>query len=77
MLDEFARTIQVMATAIAERAGRNPDDFEVRTLVGAALGVAMSAWFTAQGDMERFITGYARALELLLTGLPLQPAAIS
>jgi AcrR family transcriptional regulator len=71
MLDEFARTIQVMATAIAERTGRNPDDFEVRTLVGAALGVAVSAWFTAQGDMERFMTDYARALELLLTGLPL------
>jgi AcrR family transcriptional regulator len=71
MLDELARTIQVMATAIAERAGRNPDDFEVRTLVGAALGVAISSWFTAQGDMERFMTDYARALELLLTGLPL------
>ena len=71
MLDEFARTIQVMATAIAERAGRNPDDFEVRTLAGAALGVAMSSWFTAQGDMERFVSDYARALELLLTGLPL------
>jgi AcrR family transcriptional regulator len=71
MLDEFARTIQVMATAIAERTGRNPDDFEVRTLVGAALGVAVSSWFTAQGDMERFMTDYARALELLLTGLPL------
>jgi AcrR family transcriptional regulator len=71
MLDEFARTIQVMATAIAERAGRDPDDFEVRTLAGAALGVAMSSWFTAQGDMERFITDYARALEFLLTGLPL------
>jgi len=71
MLDEFARTIQVMATGIAERTGRNPDDFEVRTLVGAALGVAISSWFTAQGDMERFMADYARALELLLTGLPL------
>jgi AcrR family transcriptional regulator len=71
MWDEFARTIQVMGTAIAERTGRNPDDFEVRTLVGAALGVAMSSWFSAQGDTERFMTEYARALELLLTGLPL------
>jgi AcrR family transcriptional regulator len=71
MLDELARTIQVMATAIAERTGRNPDDFEVRTLVGAALGVAISSWFTAHGDMERFMSDYARALELLLTGLPL------
>jgi len=73
MLDEFARTIGVMAAAIAERSGRNPDDFEVRTLAGAALGVAISSWFTAQGDMEQFMTEYARALELLLTGLPLQP----
>jgi AcrR family transcriptional regulator len=71
MLDELARTIQVMAAAIAERAGRDPDDFEVRTLAGAALGVALSSWFTAQGDTERFMTDYARALELLLTGLPL------
>jgi MftR C-terminal domain len=71
MLDELARTIQVMATAIAERAGRNPDDFEVRTLAGAALGIAISCLFTAQGDMEQFMTDYARALELLLAGLPL------
>jgi AcrR family transcriptional regulator len=71
MLDDLARTIQVMAAAVAERTGRNPDDFEVRTLVGAALGVAMSSWFSAQGDMERFMTDYARALDLLLTGLPL------
>ena len=71
MLDELARTIQVMAVAIAERTGRNPDGFEVRTLVGAALGVAISSWLTAQGDMERFMTDYTRALELLLTGLPL------
>lgn len=71
MLDEFARTIQVMAAAVAERTGRSPDDFEVRTLVGAALGVALSSWFSAQGDMERFMTEYTRALELLLAGLPL------
>ena len=71
MLDDLARTIQVMATALAERTGRSPDDFEVRTLAGAALGVAISSWFTAQGDMQRFMTDYARALELLLTGLPL------
>ena len=69
MLDEFARTIQVMAVAVAERTGRNPEDFEVRTLVGATIGVAISSWFSAQGDMERFITDYARALDLLLAGL--------
>jgi AcrR family transcriptional regulator len=71
MLDEFARTMEIMSTAIGERAHRDPGDFEVRTLVGAALGVAMSSWFAAGGDMERFMNEYARALEFLLAGLPL------
>jgi AcrR family transcriptional regulator len=70
MLDEMARTIQVMAAAIAERTGRSPAGLETRTLAGAALGVALSCWFTARGDTERFMTEYAQALELLLTGLP-------
>ena len=43
----------------------------VRTLVGAILGVAISSWLTAQGDMERFMAEYVWVLELLLTGLPL------
>jgi AcrR family transcriptional regulator len=71
MLDEFARTMEIMATAIGERAHRDPGDFEVRTLVGAALGVAMSTWFAADGDMERFMNEYGRALDFLLAGLPL------
>jgi len=42
-LDEFSRTIQVMAEAVARRAGRPADDFAARNLAGAITGVIMSA----------------------------------
>jgi AcrR family transcriptional regulator len=75
-LDEFARTIQVMAEAIAKRAGRAPDDFAARTIAGAVVGVIMSAtmpwtdWTSkaASGDMFQRIDD---ALALLEAGLPL------
>jgi hypothetical protein len=41
-MDEFARTIGVMAGALAKRAGRGPDDLAVRTLAGAVIGVIMA-----------------------------------
>jgi AcrR family transcriptional regulator len=42
-LDEFARTIEQIAAAVAQRTGRSPDDFMVRNLAGAVVGVIMSA----------------------------------
>jgi AcrR family transcriptional regulator len=42
-LDEFARTIEQIAVAVARRTGRSPDDFVVRNLAGAVIGVIMSA----------------------------------
>ncbi len=42
-LDEFARTIEQIAAAVALRTGRSPDDFAVRNLAGAVVGVIMSA----------------------------------
>jgi MftR C-terminal domain len=71
MLDEFARTNQVLASVIAERAGRSADDFAVQTVAGAVLGVAMAAWFTAPDDIETFADRYERGLALLEAGLPL------
>jgi AcrR family transcriptional regulator len=71
MLDEFARTTQVLANVIAERSGRTPDDFAVLTVAGAVLGVAMSAWFTAPEDIAAFADRYERGLALLEAGLPL------
>ena len=71
MLDEFARTNQMLATAIAERSGHRPDDFAVQTVAGAVLGVAMAAWFTAADDIEAFADRLERGLALLEAGLPL------
>jgi AcrR family transcriptional regulator len=42
-LDEFARTIDQIATPLAARAGRSADDPAVRNLAGAIIGVTMAA----------------------------------
>jgi AcrR family transcriptional regulator len=70
-LDEFGTTIQFICRAVAERCGRAPDDFAVRTLAGAVMGVAMAAWFAAPGDLEDFGGRFERGLALLEAGLPL------
>jgi hypothetical protein len=54
MLAELARTTQVLAEAVAQRSGRDPSDFAVRTLAGAAVGVAMAAWFDGEGESMAF-----------------------
>ena len=41
-LDEFARTLDVFATALAKRTGREADDPAVRTLAGAIFGVILA-----------------------------------
>ena len=41
MLAQFSEMIQMLAEAVAERVGRQPDDFEVRTFAGALVGVAL------------------------------------
>jgi AcrR family transcriptional regulator len=72
-IDEFGRTIQVIAAAAARRTGRDPDDFAVRTLAGAIVGVIMSTampWdrVTATADLFGRIDA---ALAHLEAGLPL------
>jgi AcrR family transcriptional regulator len=42
-MDEFGRTISVIAEAAARRSGRDPNDFAVRNLAGAIVGVIMAA----------------------------------
>jgi AcrR family transcriptional regulator len=42
MLDQLAQAVQLLARAMAERAGRHPDDFAVRTVAGAVVGAAMA-----------------------------------
>jgi AcrR family transcriptional regulator len=80
MLEEMARTTQLLAEAVAERSGRDPGDFAVRALAGAVVGVAMAAWFDQGGDLmafddrtklATFADKFERGLALLEAGLPL------
>jgi len=41
-LDQVSQAMQLLAGAMAERSGRRPDDFTVRTVVGAIVGAAMA-----------------------------------
>jgi AcrR family transcriptional regulator len=71
-LDEFARTIDVMAAAIARRAGRSPDEFAVRNVAGALIGVIMSATMPCGGQPYEDMFGRIdAALAHLEAGLPL------
>jgi AcrR family transcriptional regulator len=42
-MDEYSRTINVIAEAAATRSGRDPEDFAVRVVAGAIVGVIMAA----------------------------------
>jgi AcrR family transcriptional regulator len=75
-LDEFARTITVLAAAVGKRTGRAPDDLAVRTVAGAIIGVIMSITIPWENwsDGTSFEDTFARidqALALLEAGLPL------
>jgi AcrR family transcriptional regulator len=55
-MNEFSRTINVIAEALAGRVGRSPDDFQVRVVAGAVIGVMMSVFiahhFETEGESE-------------------------
>jgi AcrR family transcriptional regulator len=75
-MDEFARSIGVVAEAVARRAGRPADDLAVRTAAGAVIGVIMAITLPWEGwtDQVSFEDTFARideALALLEAGLPL------
>lgn len=71
MLDDFGRTMQIMSEMLAERTGRSAEDLTVRTMAGAVLGIAMTAWFASPGDLMKFGEEFERGLALLEAGLPL------
>ncbi|HEX9031635.1 MAG TPA: TetR family transcriptional regulator [Streptosporangiaceae bacterium] len=75
-MDEFARTMSVIAEAAARRSGRDPDDFEARNIAGAIVGVIMAAttpwteWTEAKPDAD-MLGRIDAALAHLEAGLPL------
>jgi AcrR family transcriptional regulator len=75
-LDEFTRTIDGIAGALAGRVGRAPDDFAVRTLAGAIIGVITSVALPGLGinrheDVTELFGRIDAALAQLEAGLPL------
>ena len=72
-IDEFTRTIDQIAAAVAKRTGRKRDDFEVRNLAGAIVGVIMAASLPVPaGHLDRdWFRRIEAALAHLEAGLPL------
>jgi MFS transporter, DHA2 family, multidrug resistance protein len=72
MLDQISQAMQLLARAMAERAGRRPDDFAVRTVAGAIVGAAMavSAAITDDPDAD-LATLIDQAIAQLEPGLAL------
>ena len=78
-IDEFVRTINQVAEAVALRTGRGATDFEVRTMAGAIVGVIISVavpetsdTFTAErmSDVDDLFTRIDRGLAYLERGMP-------
>jgi AcrR family transcriptional regulator len=75
-MDEFGRTMEVIAEALAKRVGRSPADLPVRALAGAIVGVMMSVtmpWsgWTSESASDDMFARIDEALALLESGLPL------
>ena len=82
-MNEFARTINVIAGALASRTGRAPDDLRVRVLAGAVIGVMMSIFLPGNLESDEGLqsahdwlgpktaSSIDEALALLEAGLPL------
>jgi AcrR family transcriptional regulator len=71
-VDELTRTIDVVAAALAKRAGRDPDDFAARNVAGAMIGVIMAVTLVApHDDPANMFDKIDAALAHLEAGLPL------
>jgi MFS transporter, DHA2 family, multidrug resistance protein len=72
MLDQLAQAIQLLARAMAQRAGRRPDDFTVRTVAGAIVGAAMAVSAAVTDDPDADLPALIdRAIAHLEPGLTL------
>lgn len=71
-LDSFLETVRLLASIVAERTGRSPEDMAVRTLAGAIVGVAFSTTLAAADDPDADLMGLLdEGLGCLEAGLPL------
>jgi MFS transporter, DHA2 family, multidrug resistance protein len=72
MLEQFSQLMQLLADAMAERAGLRPDDFKVRTVAGAVVGGTMAVLAAMNDDPHADLAGLTdMALAHLESGLTL------
>ncbi|MCL6625637.1 MAG: TetR family transcriptional regulator [Alicyclobacillus shizuokensis] len=72
MLDQFTEAMHVLAQALAERTGRSPQDFEIRVISGAIIGVGMAAMETMADDPHTDIASLMdQGFALLESGISL------
>ena len=71
-VDRIGGPMGLLAGAVAERAGRRPDDPAVRALAGAMVGVGLSVMFAAAEDPDADIVSLIdEGLAQLETGFPM------
>lgn len=72
LVDRIDGPMRLLAAALAERAGRRPEDPAVRAAAGALIGVGLSAMFAAAEDPEAdLIRLLDEGMAQLEAGLPL------
>lgn len=72
MLNQFAALVDQVAAILAGRSGRSPDDFRIRNLSGALLGVLMAAILAAaDAPGADFVELMDAAMAHLEAGLPI------
>ncbi len=65
--DEYYRTIRMIAGALSQRLGRDPEDFEIRVFAGALTGAMMGVVDRAPLSVDDMY----RALDFIEKGMPL------
>ena len=71
MLEALLASVEPFAQVLGERVGRAPDDFGVRNVVAAVIGVGLFAWLDAGGRAPDFLARIDAGLAHLEAGLPL------
>jgi AcrR family transcriptional regulator len=70
-LDEYTRSLRLLAGLVAERLGRDENDLRIRVFAGAMVGVALAALDVDAGHPGDLGELLDQALGLLEAGLPL------
>lgn len=72
MYEQLGSTLRTLAEQLAKRGGKSPDEFAVRTLAGAMVGISLAAWTMVEEDPTQDLFELVdRGMAQLEAGLPL------